>query len=174
MEVADKIIEINPEDASAESGHLIKAKALRQLNRPDEEAEILRSIAIRSSDAMPVFLRLLELDTAAQRWPEVALNAARAMALNPFLKTPQLALATALAPSGDGAGAIAAYQRLLLLEPDNPADVRFRLASLMRNADPAAAKKHLIDALVLAPRFREAHALLIEMQTAPVKEGTPP
>lgn len=174
IEVADQIIQINPDDNSAQSGQLIKAKALRQLNRPDEEAQVLRSIAARSSDAMPVFLRLIELDSAAERWVEVAMNAFRATALNPFLKTPQLALATALAPTGDRAGAVAALQRLLLLEPDNPADVQFRLATLKRDTDPAAAKKHLIDALVLAPRFRDAHALLIEMQTATAKEATPP
>ena len=174
IDVADQIIQINPDDNSAQSGQLIKAKALRQMNRPDEEAQVLRFIAARSSDAMPVFLRLIELDSAAERWVEVALNAFRATALNPFLKTPQLALATALAPTGDRAGAIAALQRLLLLEPDNPADVQFRLATLKRDTDPTAAKKHLIDTLVLAPRFRDAHSLLIEMQTATAKEATPP
>ena len=174
IDVADQIIQINPDDNSAQSGQLIKAKALRQMNRPDEEAQVLRFIAARSSDAMPVFLRLIELDSAAERWVEVALNAFRATALNPFLKTPQFALATALAPTGDRAGAIAALQRLLLLEPDNPADVQFRLATLKRDTDPTAAKKHLIDTLVLAPRFRDAHSLLIEMQTATAKEATPP
>jgi tetratricopeptide (TPR) repeat protein len=80
------------------------------------------------------------------------------------LKSPQQSIAHALEATGQPDAAIAAYKRLLVLEPDNPADVKFRLAKLLRGKDDAAAKRHLIDALVLAPRFRDAHRLLMEMQ----------
>ena len=153
-----------PEDTSSVSGYLIKARALRQMEKTDDEAAVLRLLAAKASDAMPVFLRLIELDTKAGRWPEVLVNAGRATALNPFLKAPQQSIARALEATGNADAAIAAYKRLLMLEPDNPADVKFRLANLLRGKDDASAKRHLIDALVLAPRFRDAHRLLMEMQ----------
>jgi predicted Zn-dependent protease len=172
-QIADKLIDLNPSDTSAESGYGIKVKALRQLNEEDKEAELLRHLAAHASDAMPVFLRLIEIDTAAARWNEVLINSARASALNPFLKTPQQAAATALMELGETAKAASEYMKLLVLEPDNPADVKYRLARLLQKQDPTAAKKHLIDALVLAPRFREAHLLLQEMETPATEEIKP-
>ena len=164
VEIGQKLIDLMPEDTSTGSGYLIKAKALRQLGKTDDEAAVLRVLASKSAEAMPVFLRLIEIDTKAVRWPEVLANASRATALNPFLKSPQQSIAQALEATGQADAAIAAYTRLLVLEPDNPADVKFRLARLLRGKDDASAKRHLIDALVLAPRFRDAHRLLIEMQ----------
>jgi tetratricopeptide (TPR) repeat protein len=171
--IGDKLIELNPADMSSESGYVIKANALRHLNQEEEEAALLRYFAARASDAMPVFLRLIELDSAAGRWDEVLINGARASALNPFLKTPQQAMATALMETGDTAEAAKEFMKLLVLEPDNPADVKYRLARLLRAQDPIAAKRHLIDALVLAPRFREAHMLLQEMEAPTPKEIKP-
>jgi hypothetical protein len=40
----------------------------------------------------------------------------------------------------------------------------YRLARLLRDSDALGAKKHLLDSLALAPRFREGHALLREWQ----------
>ncbi|MBX7206789.1 MAG: hypothetical protein K1X78_00640 [Verrucomicrobiaceae bacterium] len=162
-EIGQKLIDLVPDDISTESGYFIKAKALRQMNQRDQEAELLRYFASRASDAMPIFLRLLELDTAAKRWPEVLANANRATALNPFLKSPQQSIAEALDATGQADAAIEAWRRLLILEPDNPADTNYRLAKLLHGKDDAAARRHLIDALVLAPRFRDAHRLLLEM-----------
>ena len=164
VEIGQKLIDLMPEDTSTGSGYLIKAKALRQLNKEDEEAAVLRTLASRTADAMPVFLRLVEIDTKAALWPEVLTHASRATALNPFLKSPQQSIAQALEATSQIDAAIAAYTRLLVLEPDNPADVKFRLARLLRGKDDVTAKRHLIDALVLAPRFRDAHRLLLEMQ----------
>lgn len=163
-EIGQKLIELMPEDLSTTGGYIIKAKALRQMNLLDQEAELLRYFAARASDAMPIYLRLIELDTQANRWPDVLINASRATALNPFLKSPQQSIAHAFEATGQVDAAIAAFSRVLVLDPDNPADVKFRLAKLLRGKDDEAAKRHLIDALVLAPRYREAHRLLLEMQ----------
>lgn len=160
-----RLIDLLPDDTSNSSGYVIKARALRQLKRLDEEAAVLRLLAARSADAMAVFLRLVEMDAKAGRWTEVLANAGRASALNPFLKTPQQAIARALEALNRPDEAIAGLKRVLILEPDNPPDICFRLARLLRGKDDGAAKRYLIDALVMAPRYREAHQLLLEMQT---------
>ena len=74
--------------------------------------------------------------------------------------------------------AIEAYRRLLFLEPTDPADVNYRLARLLQDRDPALAKRHLLEALAEAPRFREAHRLLSKMtkqanQNSIFQEDTP-
>ena len=46
-----------------------------------------------------------------------------------------------------------AYERLLLLEPADQADTRFRLAKLLRGRNPKRAKQHLLEALAEAPAF---------------------
>jgi len=64
-------------------------------------------------------------------------------------------------PAADGA--VSAFRNVLRLEPADPADVHLRLARLLRKRDPRAARRHVLDALAEAPRFREAHKLLLEL-----------
>ena len=163
LPLADRLIELVPESYDdGGSGYTLKVQALRQLKRTDEETAVLRLIAAHSSSAQSSYLRLIELDTAAQRWPEVKANARRATALNPFLVTPQRALAEACAATGEPAEAIAAYERVLILDPAGSAQTHFKLAALLKPTDAPKAKRHLLDSLALAPRNREGLELLRE------------
>ena len=92
---AEALIRLVPEDAGSGSGYHLKAQALRKLERIEEEIGVLREIAERDPSAMAVFLRLIELDQQRQDWLQVQLQARRAIALNPFLRSPQQALAEA-------------------------------------------------------------------------------
>ncbi|HRK16752.1 MAG TPA: hypothetical protein PK490_20895 [Prosthecobacter sp.] len=158
--LAEELARLVPGDFSGEGGHAMKAFLLKKLDRRDDELAVQRHIAASEPSAMPVFLRLIEHDEQAQDWPQVRLNAARAMALNPFLTTPQRALAAAAEALGENDTAAAALQRLLLLDPASAARSHYRLALLLRESDAAQAKRHLLESLALAPRFREGHALL--------------
>lgn len=162
LQVADTLIDLLPDSYDGDSGYSLKAMALRQLKRQDEEAEVLRLIAAKSSDALSVFLRLIELDLPKQRWPDVKANSYRATALNPFLATPQRGLVEACTALNEPAEAIAACERLLLLDPGSGAQTHFKLAQLLRATDAPKAKRHLLDSLALAPRNRDGLALLRE------------
>lgn len=157
---ADQLIRLVPEDTSTKSGYQIKADALNKLGRKDEEIQILRYIAEKESSAMPVFLRLIEEDRSQKNWASLRTQAQRAIALNPFLKTPQQALAEAAEAEGRIEEAIESYRRVLILAPETAAQTHFHLAQLLKNRDASQAKKHLLDALSLAPRFREGHEML--------------
>lgn len=157
---ANLLIQLIPEDHGGDSGYQLKAKALHELKREDEEWLVLRNIAEHESGAMPIFLRLIEQDTRRQDWASLQINAQRAIALNPFLRSPQQALAQAAEAQGLSEDAIQAYRRILLLDPATAAQTHFRLAHLLRPTDGAQAKKHLLDSLALAPRFRKGHAML--------------
>jgi tetratricopeptide (TPR) repeat protein len=162
LPLADKLIELLPDNYDSDSGYALKVQALRQLKRADEETIVLRQIAAKSSSAQSAFLRLIDLDVPAKRWPEVKANAQRSTALNPFLVTPQRALADACAALNETPEAIAAYERVLVLDPSGGAQTHFKLAALLRASDAAKAKKHLLDSLALAPRNREGLELLRE------------
>jgi tetratricopeptide (TPR) repeat protein len=163
LPLAERLIALVPEDFGGEGGYQIKANALRELKRDDEEIAVLRQIAEHETSAMPIFLRLIELDQKKQDWPQVRANAERALALNPFLRTPQQAMADAADALGEKDRSIAAYRRVLILDPDGAAMTHFRLAKLLRETDAAQAKKHLLDCLALAPRFRDGLAMLREL-----------
>ncbi len=162
LKTAETLIRLLPEDYSAQSGHGLKVLALRELKRTEEEATALRLIAANSSSAQSSFLRLIELDVTKRRWTEVRTNALRVMALNPFLATPQKALAQAAEALQDKPSAIAALERVLILDPGSAVQSHFKLAGLLKETDAAKAKRHLLDSLALAPRNIEGLALLRE------------
>lgn len=160
LRLADKLIELLPDSYDADSGYALKTMVLRELKREDEELAVLRQIAANSSGAQSTYLRLIELDLPKQRWAEVKANAHRATALNPFLVTPQKALGEANAALNLRAEAIAAYERVLVLDPSSAAQTHFKLVQLWKETDAAKAKRHLMDSLVLAPRNREGLSML--------------
>lgn len=160
LATADALIRLLPEDFNIEGGYGLKALALRQMKREDEEVAVLRQIAEKSADALSVFLRLIELDLPQRRWEQVRANAQRATALNPFLVTPQRALAEAHTALLEQSAAAAAWERLLVLDPGSAAQSHFKLAVLQKESDPMKAKRHLLDSLALAPRNQAGLAML--------------
>jgi tetratricopeptide (TPR) repeat protein len=88
------------------------------------------------------------------------------LAINPLIATPYEALARAGAASGQSEQAIDAYRKLLLLDPPDPSQVHFQLALLLhaRGDSDAEAKRHVLQALEEAPRFRDAQRLLLDIE----------
>ena len=72
---------------------------------------------------------------AAKNWAELKVSCQRSLAINPFLKQPHECLAAAADAENDHAGAIAALRHLLVLGPDDPVDVNYRLARLLLEQD---------------------------------------
>ena len=63
----------------------------------------------------------------------------------------------------DTSETLTALEALLLMEPDDPAELHFRLAKLLhQQADPRA-KSHVLQALEAAPRYRDAQKLLLKI-----------
>ena len=113
----------------------------------------------------------MEIGTEQQRWQEVVDNGARYLAVYPLLGTAYRQLGRANEELGQGNEAIEAYQRLLLLEPEDPVVANYRLAKLLQPRVPVAAKHYVLVALADAPRFRRGHQLLLELRE---NQGGPP
>ena len=76
--------------------------------------------------------------------------------------------------TGNTAATIRPLKRLLLLDPADPVDLHFRLATALAGPSPLEAKRHVLQALEDAPRFRAAQKLLTRLAKPkpPAKEAT--
>jgi tetratricopeptide (TPR) repeat protein len=142
--------------------------AATERNLKDTNAELatLQKFAERESDFVDLYLRLIELSVADKDWAAASKYANLLLAVNPLIPAPYTALAQAGDALGDKEQAIAAYRRLLLLDPADPAEVHYQLARLLhaRGTAEAEAKRHVLQALEEAPRFREAQRLLLQIE----------
>ena len=155
-----KLIRLYPIYAGEDNAYRLLAEVHRKLGDTEQERLVLGDLAILSPDAVDAYERLMEIGVEQEDWRQVVTNGARYMAVYPMLATVHWRLGRANEELGRDDQAIESYRRLLFLDPTDPADVNYRLARLLQHRDPAKAKRHVLEALAEAPRFREAHRLL--------------
>ncbi len=150
----------------AENPLWLLAMTERNLHEPDAELATLRKFAEQESGFVDLYVRLLELSETRKDRPAMMDYAERLLAINPLVSAPYRALAQAGVALGKNDQAIEAYRKLLLLEPPDPAEAHFRLAQLLhlRGGSEGEARRHVLQALEEAPRFREAQRLLLEIK----------
>jgi tetratricopeptide (TPR) repeat protein len=173
---AEKLLKAFPGNTGPENAYSLLAEAHRGLGETNEERTVLTKLAGLEADDLDTYSRLMELDSVAKDWAAVAKNAERFLAVNPLMATPYRHLAEASERLGQRDSAIAACKALLLLDPPDPAGTHFQLARLLHQTGDPGAKRHLLQALEEAPRFRAAHKLLLELTrpaSAPSKSQTP-
>jgi tetratricopeptide (TPR) repeat protein len=167
---ARKLTELHPGDTSPDNGLRLLARAYRGLNRPAEERSALERLAAQDADDLESFLRMTELAEADEDWTAAVASAELTLSVNPLLPQPHRTLARAGETLGDLPHAAESWQRLLLLDPHDPAEARFRLASIWAKLGDSRARRLTIEALEDAPRYLDAHRLLLRLETA----GSPP
>jgi tetratricopeptide (TPR) repeat protein len=164
LDMAKRLREVFPNDNSSDNAYAILAAAYRGLDDADGEREALEQLARRDDSAVDAYLRLMELAEATQDWEAVAKNAQRMLAVNPLVAAPHRSLARATEKLGRRDEAIGAYQAVLQFDTTDIAETNFRSALLLRDAEKHdAARRHVLLALEEAPRYREAHKLLLEL-----------
>jgi tetratricopeptide (TPR) repeat protein len=162
---AQKLIDLYPSQTGQNSAYAILAAAHRGLNETNEERAVLIRMTALEDDASDAYERLMELDESVADWKGVAENAERFLAVNPLVPQPYRHLARSSEELGNAEPAIRSYRRLLLLDPPDVADVHYRLARLLRQqGNLKEAKRHVLQALEEAPRFRDAQRLLLELE----------
>jgi tetratricopeptide (TPR) repeat protein len=139
------------------------AEIYRSLNDTNAERAVLTEWAELDADAADTFMRLAEMAANVGDWQVAKTNAERYLAVNPLVAPPHRHLAQANEALGHKDDALRAWTKLLLLDPPDPAEAHFRVAVLMDEKRDPQAKRHLLQALEEAPRFREAHRLLLQM-----------
>ena len=159
----ERLIELYPDNVEADSPYIWLAEVHRQLGETDEEYAVLSELAARSADAVGAYERLVELAVAREDWAGVVANSRRYLAVNPMLAKIHRQLGQANESLGDKVEAVKAYLRLLKMDPADPVEAHYRIAVLLQESDPAAAKRHVLLALADAPRFQAGHKLLLEL-----------
>jgi tetratricopeptide (TPR) repeat protein len=162
-EPLNKLIALYPEYAGEDNAYRLLAEVHRNLGETKEEQEILEKLATLSSSSTYAYGRLIEMAMEKEDWQALGENGQKYLAVYPMLPQLHWQLGRANEELGDEERAIESYKRLLLLDPADPADINYRLARLLEHKDPAEARKHVLLALAEAPRFREAHRLLLRI-----------
>jgi tetratricopeptide (TPR) repeat protein len=162
-DVLRRAVALNPTDRGAENAARRLALVYRQLNDFEQEQALLTSYAAHDPSATDIYLRLIELANAAGDWQAVRTHALEALAVNPLIAQPHRALAEAAEQLALPDDAISAFRTLLVLPHDNAAELHFRLGRLLAEKGDPEARRHVVQALEQAPRYRDAQALLLKL-----------
>ena len=158
-----KLIELYPEQVGDDCPYELLAAIHKELREVADERRVLEQYATRTDSAVPSLLRLVELQSTPIDWPAARETVRQLLAINPLLPQTQRARATIAEQLNDPAEALSALEAMLLMEPDDPAELHYRLAKLLhQQADPRA-KSHVLQALEAAPRYRDAQKLLLKI-----------
>ncbi len=167
-EVLERFKSLYPEYVGPENAYVPLAQIQRKRSDKAAEHKILDELAALNGDAGPAYLRLMELDEAAADWKGVEKNAERMLAVNPLIPAPHKYLALAAEKLGKREQAVTAYRAVASLDDTDPAGTHFRLATLLKETGKTAeARREVLKSLEEAPRFLEAHKLLLELPKAP-------
>ena len=158
------LLELCPEYAGEDGPLPMLAKVHRELGETVQERAVLEKLSQLDDDAVEVYLRLAELCAAEEDWEGAIAGAELALAVNPLIKAPHRQLAKAASQIDDHARAIDGLLSLAEMDPLDPAEIHFQTARHMHaNGDTEAARRQVLMALEEAPRFRDAHKLLLEI-----------
>jgi tetratricopeptide (TPR) repeat protein len=151
------------------------AAAHRELGNVKAERAMLEKHLALNAEAVEPRIRLMELAAGEKDWKAVREAAGQLLGINPLIAPPHRYLAQAAEALGERKLAIEAHRTLLMLDPLDRADHHYRLARLLvEEKDLAGAREQVVRALEEAPRFREAHRLLLEIVEKPGAQGAKP
>ena len=154
---------------------MMMARCYRELEQTELEIATLQRVIGMSSDSLPALRRLIELAEPEQQWDRVADYANQINAINPLVPDGHTALADAAENLDQPEQAAAALKTLNLMDPLDPAEIDFRLATnLAQMGDRESAKHFVMRALEQAPRYRAAHRLLLDLAEPPKTEQEQP
>jgi tetratricopeptide (TPR) repeat protein len=162
-EPLEKLITLYPDQRDADGDYASLARTQRELGESDAEEKTLTRLADLVPDATGAFLRLIQIHGERKDWPKVLDYVERYEAVDPLRPEPYRYEAEAHEARGEKPKAIAAYRTLLKLDPPDSSETHYRLARLLHAAGDAEAERHVLMALEEAPRFRDAHKLLLEI-----------
>ncbi|MEM1226159.1 MAG: tetratricopeptide repeat protein [Planctomycetota bacterium] len=140
--------------------------------RQDQAAErsVLGQIVQLSPDPLPSLLRLIELDQQDQDWSSVHRWAKNGLAINPMRSDLHRHFAIASQHIGNHDDAVSGWRGVLALDPVDVAGVRYELAAAYARADQnELARRSVLEALADAPRYRDAHRLLLTLADDPLE-----
>nr|WP_255712877.1 tetratricopeptide repeat protein [Rhodopirellula sp. JC740] len=140
------------------------AQTHRELGQERREIRTIQENLAQSSDALPSLRRFIDIGQSNEDWNNVLDASQQALAIQPLSPEFHLASAVAAEKLDRHELAIEALTALLELDPVDPAGLHYRLAKSYDEQDETfPAKHHVMMALEIAPRYRDAHRLLYRL-----------
>ncbi|WP_235908380.1 peptidase MA family metallohydrolase [Roseiconus nitratireducens] len=142
----------------------------KQDDRP-LETQTLTKLLERSSDALPALERMIEIERERENWDAVRELCERSLGIQPLSLELQQTLSEAYQRLGKAELALPALRARRAMNPVDVAGLEFEMAQAhVAAGDHVAAEEHLVEALLIAPRFRNAHRLLLTVSRAKESE----
>ena len=165
VSAARAAVEFYPDYVGPNSPYPLLAEAEANLGRTEAAVATLAGYWRRGGRDPHALGRLVEWLSAAERRAE-ALPVQRSLALvTPLSPDARRRLGDFLLESGAYAEALDEYRAHLSLAPHDLADAHYRMARAHRELGQVAeARRHVLYALEIAPRFRAALSLLLEIE----------
>lgn len=168
--------------ATGEQEGVLESLALcyRELGNEEKEREALNQLFWVSSDALPGLERFIEMEKNKEEWSSVLETAILALEIQPFSTGLHQSVAAACRELDRSEDAVDSLLALQAMDPIDQAGLNFQLAESYAAAEQTQmAKGFLVDALLMAPRYRDAHQLLLKLsespdETAPADDPTSP
>ena len=164
----ERAIQLYPGYGEAGGPYALLAAAHRELGEVEAERAALEKHIALNAEAIEPRLRLIELAAAAKDWKAVKEGAEGVLAVNPLVPAPYRHLAAAAEALGERSLAIGAHRTLLVLDPLDRAEHHYQLGRLLfEDGQRDAARREVVKALEEAPRYRDAHRLLLKVAGEP-------
>ena len=166
--------------AGANNPLMLLAMADAKLGDVAGEKAALTTVAEHEADLLEPVSQLMALAEKENDWVGMARWGEAWLAINPVAATPWRKVLTADEHQSKSEEAVRAARVLLQLDPPDLASIHYRLAKQLQATDIEAARRHVLQALDLAPRFRAAYELLAALPpiapsaTPPPANPTPP
>jgi tetratricopeptide (TPR) repeat protein len=164
VEPARRAVALYPESVGSDSAHLMLARALDKLNRRNEAMAALehyRGAGGWDPTALKELARWLDEAGRGTDAIEVLLALNYADPLNIDLHAQ---LGERLLAAGRAEDSLREFRALLALNAIDQAPAHYGVARALREmGDKAGSRRHLLDALAIAPHYKPAQALLLKM-----------
>ena len=157
------LVEKVPDDVSVNGPRRMLAKIYQIQQNTTAESEVLSEHLARTADDLTAVLRLQELCEQLQDDGRIVELGWQAIAIDPFQTDAIVRMCNSAERLGDSKASLVALQSLLQLQPNDAARLHYRLAVQAKGSDQIAARRHVLLALQEAPRYRDAHKLLLEL-----------
>ncbi|MEZ6058515.1 MAG: tetratricopeptide repeat protein, partial [Planctomycetaceae bacterium] len=173
--VLEQLVRLYPTATGSQAPARQLISVLNKLNDVEAERELLTTYCQQDAAAPFSYRRLAELEASRKNWEAVRLNAERELAVNPLTPAPHLHLALAAEQTGHLPQALKALQSALALNAVDAALLHYRSARLLQQqGDLAAARRSVLKSLEVAPRYRDAQKLLLELvENTPAPTAAP-
>ncbi|MDA1232267.1 MAG: peptidase MA family metallohydrolase, partial [Planctomycetota bacterium] len=157
------LIALVPQNDHTNGPRRILAGLYKHRDQTELEMQILTEHLQYSADDLEAALRLQELCDLQHQTNRVVELGAAIFAIDPFQPTALNRTVLAAESSGQVEIAVSNLNSLLNIQRDDAARLHFRIADLLKSSDKESARRHILLSLSQAPRYREAHKLLLEL-----------